>query len=802
MSEQEPSPQPAAPSRDPYAVFNSQSVYDTYVRPLDDNHNTADLIVNGIHCAGCVRAIERGLVKAGADDVQVNFGNHRASIRWDERQVRLGDLLKALSRMGYDGYPYDPETHERLHRRSFRMAITRLAVAGFGAGNVMMYSVPLYAGYFYGMDQQLAHLFEWISALITVPVMLFSGWPFLRGAWGGLRNGRFNMDSLISLGIVITFIYSWVTLLAFPEQETYFDSVTMIIFFLLIGRTLESMAKGRSGSITERLMGLQVKWAVRLEQDEDGKLREVTVPIDSVVPGDRLLVRHGDTVPVDGEVLEGETELDESALTGESVPRFARPGDAVYGGTVNTSVPVVVLAGRVGAQTALARICSLVEQAQNNKAPLQRLADRIASHFVSVILVVAAATYGYWEWIHQTGPAQLPWITAISVLIIACPCALGLATPVAVLVGSALAAARGILIKGGEVLEQAAHVTDVVLDKTGTLTRGSLEVTAVRDLGDMPRGDWYALAGALERQTVHPIAAAMVDWLEKHHPGRAPDSSAVQQVRPLPGKGASGLVTGRRVVVGNESMLLAEGLEPPPELMEEIRAQKDTLVFIAVDGRLQGLVSLSDPLRPDALEAVAALQALGLKVHLFSGDREPVVKAVAALAGIDDARAQMLPDHKLEALRALQAEGRVVAMVGDGVNDAPALTQADLAVAVGTGSDIALESAQVILTRSRLLGMVETMRISRRTFRVIRENIGLSIAYNVIAVPLAMAGLVIPLVSAIAMSSSSLLVVGNAILLRLWGRRELGPELAAEGGGAAGTKSQTARPDPQPAGLT
>jgi Cu2+-exporting ATPase len=755
-------PSGGATPEDPLAVFNSEGVYQTYVRRLDDNLRQADLIVSGIHCAGCVRAIERGLVEAGAAEAQVNFGNHRASVTWDDSGIRLAEILRALRRLGYDGHPYDPHTQELLHRRELRQAVARLGVAGFGAGNVMLYSVGLYAGYFYGMETGFRQLFQWISLLLCLPVVFYSGWPFLRGAWGGLRTRRLNMDSLISLGILTTFCYSLAALLVVPGAETYFDSVVMITFFLLVGRTLEGLARSRAGGVTERLMGLQVKWATRL-----GAGGEETVPIQAVRAGDRLLVRVGDALPTDGVAEQGESELDESALTGEFQPRFVAPGEAVLGGTVNLGAPLVMRSTRVGADTVLARICRLVERAQHEKPPVQRLADRVASKFVTVILALAAATLVFWQFFYWGAPPQSPWIIAISVLIIACPCALGLATPVAVLVGSAAAARRGVMVKGGEVLERGARVTDVVLDKTGTLTTAGLEVRALHDLGGLATPEWFAAAVALERWVAHPIADAFRSYWELAPfrdavPGALP---APGNVEVLPGRGARGRVKEREVLVGTARLLEEARVALPPQAGSLANEAAGPAVYVAIDGAVAGLVLLADPLRPDAADAVAALRRMGLDVHLFSGDRPATVARAAAAAGIADARGDMLPDAKLEALRELQAEGRVVAFVGDGINDAPALTQADLGLAVGSGSDISLEAAQVVLVGSRLLGAVDALAVARSTLGVIRQNLGLSLAYNGLAVPLAMAGHVMPLFAALAMSASSLLVVLNSLRL-------------------------------------
>jgi Cu2+-exporting ATPase len=774
-------PQERVP-RTPVPVASETGLYGAYVRSLSGSLKEADLIVQGIRCAGCVQTIEHGLKRSGARDALVNYGNQRASVVWDEREVGLGDLLQALRRLGYDAHPYDPNVQERVNRISRRWALTRLGVAGFGAGNSMLYAVGLYAGYFYGMDAGLQRLFQALTGLIAVPVLFFSGWPFLRGAWGALRGRRLNMDCLISLGLLSAFCASWVTLLGFPGRETYFDSVVMGIFVLLIGRSLETLARVHSGNLTEGLLGLQVRWATRLE---DGGER--VVPIGDVRAGDRLVVRMGEAFPADGVVLEGETEVDESAITGESRRRAVQPGDGIVGATLNTSAVVVMESRRVGADTVLAKIARLVDLAQQRKAPVQRLADRVAGHFAVGVLALALAALAFWLLWAPWAPPQPPWVIAIAVLIIACPCGLGLATPLAVIAAGAIAAQRGILIKGGEALEQAARVTDVVLDKTGTLTVGGLSLTGAWDVGSLPRERWLGLAAALERRVVHPIAAALstVEITAVDGPaaaGTAADGPAgpAADVRMLPGRGAMGTVASERVLVGNARLLAEQGLAVPAWPAGDRAAPAETVVYVAIGGDVAGILTLTDPLRADAAEAIAGLAALGLRVHLFSGDSPSAVGVVARRLGIEDARGGMLPDEKLEALAELQARGAVVAMVGDGINDAPALTRADVGIAVGTGSDLALEAAQVILMRPRLVGVLETLALSRQAFAVIRQNLALSVLYNACAVPLAVLGLVIPLLAAVSMSLSSLLVVLNALRLRLW----LAPRLFRTPGGA------------------
>jgi heavy metal translocating P-type ATPase len=588
-------------------------------------------------------------------------------------------------------------------------------------------------------------------------VLLFSGWPFLSGAASGLRNHRFNMDSLISLGLLTTFGYSLVALLG--GGETYFESVVMVIFFLLIGRFLETVVRGRSGNVTEGLMGLQGKWAVRLEASG-----ERVVAVEEIAAGDRLLVRTGESVPADGIVSQGESELDESALTGESRLRAVSVGGAVTGGTINRGAAFVMQARQVGAETALARICRLVEQAQTRKPHVQLLADRIAGRSVWIVQGLAAATFAYWQWLAPAPGAQPAWVTAIAVLIVACPCALGLATPLAVIAGSALAARRGVLVKGGDVLERAARVTDVVLDKTGTLTTGGFAVRDALTFAALPEREWLPLAAALESRTLHPIADSLRAYAAQRWP--VPATAEVADARVVAGRGVSGQVDRRTVIVGNRQLLEESGIVVPAVPPQASPIESCTEVWVAVDGAAAGLLRLADPLRPHAEALVSALRDQGIRPHLYSGDRPEIVDALARKLGIASARGGMRPDDKLATLQALQQQGRTVAMVGDGVNDAPALTQADLGIALSTGSDIALDAAHVILMRSRLEGTLEALEIARRTRRTIAINLGLSVGYNAIAIPVAMLGWLTPLLAAIAMSCSSLLVVVGAMTLR------------------------------------
>jgi len=818
-----PEPAPAVPFAGSGVEPGAPGPFDAYVRERSGGLKEADLMVAGIHCAACIQTIERGLRSAGAAGAQVNFGTHRAQVTWRDGQATLGTLLDALHRLGYPAHPYDPDTQERARREERRWMLTRLGVAGFGAMNAMLYSVALYAGAAYGMERGIERLFQGITGAIAVPVCLFSGWPFLRGAWGGLRRARINMDGLISFGLLSALLYSWVAFAAFPGSKTYFESVSMGVFVLLIGRALETLARVKSGNVTEALLGLQQRWATRLEGGV-----ERAVPIGQVRPGDRLVVKSGEAFPTDGVLAEGETEADESALTGESRLRFIAAGDAVIGGTLNTGAAALMESRTAGARTVLGRIAQLVETAQQNKAPVQRLADRIAGHFALAVVALAAGAAAGWLWLASGPPPQPVWVIAIAVIIIACPCGLGLATPMAVLVANAAAGRRGILIKGGEALESAARVTDVVLDKTGTLTAGTLAVQRLADADGVPEAGWLELAAALEQRVAHPLAAAVVSaW--RQGAGRDAPLASARDVRAHPGRGAEGWVGARHVRVGNERMLAEAGIAVPADVnakqgalpalfhdsatppradgpwnpigvrgLRPLRgagqhpaicpsfgvellprdtsaasplaadaAEAQTRIYVAVDGRVAGLIELADPVRADAAETVRGLKALGLRVHVYSGDRAGAVAWAADGLELDDARGGMLPEDKVAAIAALQRAGGTVAMVGDGLNDAPALTRADVGIAVATASDLALQSAQILLMRPALKGVLESLTIARRTFAVIRQNLALSVAYNLLAIPLAIAGLVVPLVAAVSMAASSLLVVANSLRGRL-----------------------------------
>jgi copper-transporting P-type ATPase V len=575
------------------------------------------------------------------------------------------------------------------------------------------------------------------------------------------------MDTLIALGTLAAYGFS-ADRVAFgsAHAEHYFDSAALIIAFLLLGRYFEARAKGRASRALRALLALGAKEARLLVDGE-----ERTVPIDRVAVGDLLRVRPGEKIPVDGVVVDGASAVDESMLTGESVPVDKTPGDAVTGATLNAHGLLTVRATAVGADTALAQIVRLVEEAQGRKAPVQRLADRIAGVFVPVVLAVAALTLAGW-WI--SGRPGQGLVAAVAVLIIACPCALGLATPTAIMVGTGRGAALGILIKGGEVLERSKRIDTVVFDKTGTLTLGRMAVTDVVPAAGVDRADVSGRAAAVEEGSEHPVGRAIVEGAKAD--GFGPAAATMTGFAALPGHGVRGTVDGAEVFVGRRTLLIEAGLTIPADLeagAARLEEEGKTAVFAGWDGEARGVLAVADTVRPEAASVVADLRRLGIACVMITGDNRVTAAAIAGQVGIDRVLAEVLPSDKVDEVRRLQAEGRVVAMVGDGINDAPALVQADLGIAIGSGTDVAIESSDITLLSADLGGVPDAIRLSRRTFRTILQNLGWAFGYNVAAIPLAVAGALNPAIASAAMAFSSVSVVTNSLRLARFRRQEI-----------------------------
>ncbi|KZS82243.1 metal-transporting ATPase [Mycobacterium kansasii] len=600
----------------------------------------------------------------------------------------------------------------------------------------------------------------WLAFAATVPVQFVAGWPFLKGAVQQARAGSANMDTLITLGTLTAFGYS--TYQLFAGGPLYFDTAALIIGFVVLGRYFEARATGKASEAISKLLEMGAKEACVLV---DGQ--EILVPVDRVQVGDLLLVRPGEKIPVDGEVIDGRAAVDESMLTGESVPVEKRVGDRVAGATVNTDGLLTVRATAVGADTALAQIVRLVEQAQGGKAPIQRLADRVSAVFVPAVVGVAAATFAGWALIAANPIAGMT--AAVAVLIIACPCALGLATPTAIMVGTGRGAEMGILVKGGEVLEASKKIDTVVFDKTGTLTRAQMQLTDVIVGKRRQPNLVLRLAAAVESGSEHPIGAAIVAGAREH----GLQIPAATQFTNLAGHGVRAQVDGQPVLVGRRKLVDEQGLLLPDQLASaaaELEEQGRTAVFVGRDDQVVGVLAVADTVKDDAADVVRQLHAMGLQVAMITGDNARTAAAIANQVGIDRVLAEVLPQDKVTAIRRLQNEGRVVAMVGDGVNDAPALVQADLGIAIGTGTDVAIEASDITLMSGRLDGVVRSIQLSRQTLHTIHQNLGWAFGYNTAAIPLAAVGLLNPVVAGAAMGLSSVSVVTNSLRLRRFGR--------------------------------
>jgi Cu+-exporting ATPase len=618
----------------------------------------------------------------------------------------------------------------------------------------------------------------WIQLVLATPVVLWGGWPFFARGWASLVSRQLNMFTLIALGTGAAYAYSVLAALApglFPAAfrghggavAVYFEAAAVIVTLVLLGQVLELRARARTGAAIRALLGLAPKTARRIEADGS----EADVPLDAVAVGDRLRVRPGEKVPVDGVVLEGRSAVDESMLTGEPIPVEKSAGARVVGASVNQTGSLVIRAEKVGAETLLAQIVRMVAEAQRSRAPIQRLADQVAAWFVPAVIVVAAVSFAAWALVGPEPRLAHALVNAVAVLIIACPCALGLATPMSIMVATGRGATAGVLFRNAEAIEKLREVDTLVVDKTGTLTEGRPRLAAVEALAGFGADELLRLAAGLERGSEHPLAAAIVTGAEARGLAREPVSGFESHT----GRGVTGTVAGRRVALGNRRLLEELGVEPLAlaARAEALRADGQTAMFVAIDGRPAGLVAVADPIKQTAPEAIRRLHAEGLRIVMLTGDGRTTAEAVAKRLGIDEVIAEVLPDEKAAHVKRLQAEGRVVAMAGDGVNDAPALAQAEVGIAMGTGTDVAMESAGVTLVKGDLRGIVRARALSRATLRNIRQNLFFAFVYNALGVPIAAGALypvfgllLSPMLAAAAMSLSSVSVIANALRLR------------------------------------
>jgi len=732
---------------------------------------------SGVSCPTCVQNVETVLDRVpGVDRVQANFGAERVSVDFDPAQVQVRDLAEAVGSAGYrvqerpEPGSQQTEDAEAAARRAEIADLSRRVVVGAVLTAPVLFAVMvgdyLDPSWLPGILSN-----HWFQLALIVPVMGYTGWPIHRTGWLTLRHRTADMNTLITIGASAAFAYSLVVTVApgvFPAglRSVYYEAVGVILTLILLGRLLEARAKAGTGEAIRALIGLQARTARVIRDGE-----EFEVPVEDVRAGDLVAVRPGEKLPVDGEVTQGLSAVDESMVTGEPIPVEKRPGDSVIGATINQTGAFRFRATKVGKDTMLAQIVKLVEQAQASKAPIQRLADLVASWFVPAVIFIAIATFVVWFDLHAAPALTFALVAAVAVLIIACPCALGLATPLSIMVATGKGAQRGILIRSAEALETAHKLDTIVLDKTGTITKGEPSLTDVVPAGGVDEEGLLRLVASAERSSEHPLAQAVV--LGARDGGvRLAEPSQFDSVT---GKGIRATVDGRQVVVGRRGLLEDHGVDPAPldESVERLAAEGKTAIYAAIDGTAAGVMAVADTLKDGSVQAVGALRRAGLEVIMITGDNRRTAQAVAGQVGIGRVLAEVLPEDKSLEVRRLQDEGRLVAMVGDGINDAPALAQADVGIAIGTGTDVAIESSDITLISGDLDGVVTAIGLSRATMRNIRQNLVFAFGYNTVGIPIAAGvlypvfGLLLsPMIAAGAMALSSLSVVGNANRLR------------------------------------
>ena len=725
-----------------------------------DTISSAVLKVSGMSCAACAARVEKQLGSLeGVHSAAVNLASERASVEYDSEKIKTSDLIKAVEAIGYkaeraEELSVDREKEQRekeIRRLRLELVISAILTAPLLFSMLLMIT---------NIDIPFFHN-EYFQLIVATPVQFIIGFRFYKNAYRALRSGSANMDVLIAMGTTAAYFYSIYNAFFAPHEgmmkELYFESSAVIITLILFGKYLEAVAKGRTSEAIKKLMGLQAKTARVIR---DG--REEDIPIEEVVPGDVIVVRPGEKIPVDGRILEGDSAVDESMLTGESLPVEKTAGDHVVGATINRFGTFRLEATRVGKDTVLSQIIKMVEDAQGSKAPIQKIADRVSGVFVPVVLAIALVTLLAWYLI--AGDLTGGIVSAVSVLVIACPCALGLATPTAIMAGTGKGAENGILIKGGEHLEMTYRLNAVVLDKTGTITKGQPEVTDVIPLGSMDRGELLRMAAAAEKNSEHPLGEAIYEQGKKE-PGTVPEA---EQFAAIPGKGVRAVVEGRQIYIGTRKLMQEAGIDTgsAENVIAGLEDDGKTAMLMAADSRLEAVIAVADTLKESSKDAIDELKKMGIEVYMITGDNKRTASAIAKQAGITNVLAEVLPEDKAEEVGKLKKQGMKVAMAGDGINDAPALVAADIGIAMGTGTDVAIEAADITLLRGDLMLIPAAIRLSKMTMRKIKQNLFWAFIYNIIGIPVAAFGLLNPMIAGGAMAFSSVSVVTNSLRLR------------------------------------
>jgi len=729
------------------ALYDHASIQKSFVIEQGGQIRQASLILEGITCAACIWLNERHLRQLdGVLEVQVNYASHRARITWDDETIKLSRILKEIQLLGYNAHPYSAERQAALRKQQRARDLRRIAVAGLCAAQVMMIAVALYAGAAFGMEKNTAEMLRYFSLFLSLPVMFYAALPFYQSAWFALTARNVNMDVPVSLALVVAFTGSvWATF--YGSGVVYFEAISMFTLFLLGSRFLERNAQEKSVEAAENLLKLAPAMATRVT----GGQHEIVAVLE-LSAGDIILTKPGEAIAADGEVIEGESAVDEALLTGESCPVKKQAGCQVIAGSINIEGPMLLKVTGVGENTVLAGIVRLLDRAVAEKPRLAQLADRVASYFTYALLVLAALVGGVWWWLDASRAFEI----VLAVLVVTCPCALSLAAPAAFAAAGAHLLKRGILLTRGHALETLSKVTHLVLDKTGTLTYGKPVLQEIAVLADVAEKDSLVLAASLELASEHPLAASFLNKVSR------PELRGVRQAQNIPGKGVTGIIDGKFYSLGNRKLTsITENLPVPPSVQPGA-----TLVWLCDERRPLAMFVLSDGLRPQAAELVANLKRRGIKVTILSGDSEEAVAHIAAQAGIDHWHSGMHPEDKLARLRTFQQQGDIVAMAGDGVNDAPVLAGADVSLAMGGGTQVARSSSDIVLLSESLPDIQCSLETGQASMMVMRQNFIWAIVYNLVALPFAAAGLIPPWLASLGMSASSLVVVLNALRLR------------------------------------
>jgi Cu+-exporting ATPase len=712
------------------------------------------LALEGMTCAACATRIENALNKIEGVTATVNFATETAHISYTPGTTSPEQLIAAINKTGYGAHESGESSREA--ERARRAAAYRKELRVFWLSAALAVPLVVQMGFmFSGRHEDVIP--RWLQFALATPVQFWAGKRFYVGAWHALRGGGANMDVLVALGTSMAWAFSTVVTLWALPQHVYFEASAAVITLVLLGKLMEARAKGKTSAAIEELIKLQPRtaWVER-----DGKIQEVD--IGSIKLGEIFIIRAGENVPVDGEVIEGNSSVAEAMLTGESLPVSKARGAKVYAATQNQDGMLRCRATGVGAHTLLAEIIRLVEQAQGSKAPIQRLADVISGIFVPTVVVISLATFALWWWLGGSFTAAL--VNAVAVLVIACPCALGLATPTAIMVGTGNGARAGILVRNAAALERAEKIRTLLVDKTGTLTEGKPAVTDIVPVGGMAEPELLRLAAALEQGSQHPLAQAILARARE----QGLDLPDVTSFQSLSGKGVSGIIAGKTCHLGSPALMLEMGLAPEAARLQQMQSQGKTVVCLAQDSTLVGYLAIADRLRDSSPRAVARLQSMGIEVIMLTGDNHATAQAIANRAGISSFRAEVLPRHKAEEVERIKTGGKIVGMVGDGINDAPALAAADVSFAIGAGSDVAIEAADITLMRNDLNSVADAISLSRATLGKIRQNLFFAFIYNILGIPLAALGMLNPVIAGAAMAMSSVSVVSNSLLLKRW----------------------------------